>query len=78
MKVFIAIVSAAVLAAALWGVAAESRPVQSREQPHGIEVDSAWYSTLPTDPAAATEAFLQRVPVEMSSVGCRASVAIGS
>jgi STE24 endopeptidase len=32
-------------------------------------VDSAWYAALPTDPAAATAAFLDRIPVEARARG---------
>lgn len=62
MKAFVAIVVLAGLSALALGVVTGGRPVPARADAHGIAVDSAWYATLPTDPAAATEAFLQRVP----------------
>ena len=69
MKAFVAIVFLALLSALGLGVAAGARPVPEREGAHGVAVDPEWYTSLPTDPAAATEAFLQRIPSETRARG---------
>lgn len=69
MKTFIGVVVAAVLSALVWGAVTGAQSVPSRAQAHGVEVDLPWYRALPTEPAAATEAFLQRVPAETRARG---------
>ncbi len=69
MRAFVALIVLAVLGAFLWGEMTTSEPVGVRVEPHGISVDGTWYATLPTDPEAATQAFLQRISPETRARG---------
>ncbi len=62
MKTWLGFVSVAVLSALVWGFVVGSQPIPTRTDAHGAEVDSAWYAALPADPAAATAAYLDRIP----------------
>jgi STE24 endopeptidase len=69
VKTYLAIVAAAVLSALAWGFVVGNQPVPSRAYAQGPEVGAAWYEALPTDPAAATAAYLDRVPAEARARG---------
>jgi STE24 endopeptidase len=69
MKACITLVILATLAAFVWGALANSEPPGQRVQPHGIEVTAVWYAALPTDPDAATDAYLQRIAAETRARG---------
>jgi STE24 endopeptidase len=69
MKAFVALIVLTVLGAILWGEMTGSEPVGARVEPHGIVVDDSWYAALPTDPEAATQAFLQRISPETRARG---------
>ena len=64
MKAFFVIVVAAALGAIVWGSVTGMQPAASRVHARAVEVGRAWYAGLPADPAAATEAYLQRVSPE--------------
>jgi STE24 endopeptidase len=69
MKALVTLIVLAVLGALLWGVVTGNEPVGVRVEPHGIAVDNSWYAALPTDPAAATQVFLQRISPETRARG---------
>ncbi len=69
MNTCLGFVAAAVLSALVWGFVVGSQPIPARAYAHRTEVDSAWYAALPTDPAAATAAYLDRVPGEARARG---------
>ena len=52
---------AAFLAAVVWGSIVSAQPVPLRINVHASVVEPGWYAALPINPAAATEAYLQRV-----------------
>ena len=62
MRVFVAVVVATVVGALAWGAIAGSKMIPVRDHPHAAAADAAWRAALPTDPAAATDAFLARIP----------------
>ncbi len=69
MKALLVAAMAAFLASIVWGSIVSAQPVPPRINVRAIVVDSGWYSALPLNPAAATEAYLQRVPAEARSRG---------
>ena len=69
MKTFFVVVVAAALVAAVWGGGVSMQPVPSRVQERAVEVGPDWYAALARDPAAATVAYLQRVPDEARARG---------
>ena len=52
------------LAAIAWGAVAGAKPEGQRPPVRVTPVDTGWYAALPTDPVAATKAFIDRVPAE--------------
>jgi STE24 endopeptidase len=61
---------AGVLLAGLgWGWSVGRDPVPVRPADETMPVDASWYAGLPLEPAAATEAYLARVPTEMRARG---------
>lgn len=69
MKTFFVAVVAASLGAIAWGAVTSMDPVPSRVHAPAVEVGPDWYASLATDPAAATEAYLQRVSPETRARG---------
>ncbi len=65
MKVAYALIVGAVVAALAWGFISSAGPPGVRPAQDYLIVDAAWYETLPRDPAAATEAYVARVPSEV-------------
>lgn len=60
----------AVLAAGLaWGWSFDAGAVPQRPQDLTSSVDAAWYQHLPLEPAAATQAYLDRIPAQMRARG---------
>jgi STE24 endopeptidase len=51
----------------------DSRPVPPRAVDQTIPVDSSWYANLPVSPKAATDAYIERIPVAMREKGERYS-----
>lgn len=64
MRVFVALVLAAVVGGVGWGMLAGSQSAGTRADATIVPADSAWYTDLPSDPEAATDAFLARIPAE--------------
>ena len=60
---------AALILAVMMGLSAQSRPPADRPVDMIRPVSSSWYTSLPADPALATEAFLARVPAVMRERG---------
>ena len=69
MKGFVVVVVLAVLIAVGMGAVSSSRPATVRQAAHGVDVGPEWYAALPRDAAAATEAFLERIPAEARARG---------
>ena len=64
------VVAALCLAAALaWGLVANDRPVPARARDTVASVDASWAAALPADAAAATQAYLDRIPADMRMRG---------
>jgi STE24 endopeptidase len=63
------LMAAAVVGALAWGFTTGAQPVPARVAWRGTQVDSAWSASLPRDPAAATAAFLARVPADVRARG---------
>jgi STE24 endopeptidase len=57
------------ISAIAWGMAVGSEPVPARQGDPTRAVDDQWYATLPLDPAAATQAYRNRIPPEMRARG---------
>jgi STE24 endopeptidase len=53
----------------LWGGWAGREPAPARPADLTARVDASWYDALPRDPAAATAAYLARIPLEMRARG---------
>ena len=62
MKALLVAVVSAFIAAVVWGSMVGAQPATPRDEIRAHEVGPDWYKALPVDPAAATEAYLQRVP----------------
>jgi STE24 endopeptidase len=56
------LVALVAITAIAWGAWAGSQPVGQRPAVRVTPVDAAWYVALPSDPIAATRAFIDRVP----------------
>lgn len=69
MRAFVAAIIVALFGALAIGTQAASRPVPPRDAFRPVAADSTWYASLPPDPAAATAAFLQRVPADARTRG---------
>lgn len=90
VKALLVAVVAALLGAVAWGLIVSAQPAPARTGVRAIEVQPEWYSALSADPAAATDAYLQRVPAETRARGdafgatryvtlaCRVAVLIAS
>ena len=63
-KLVFALFLAVPFAALVWGWIAGERPIGARPAVIVTPVDAAWYSALPRDAAAATSAYLARVPAQ--------------
>jgi STE24 endopeptidase len=63
-----AIVLVAALAL-LWGWSVGRQPAPARPADLTTRVDAGWYDALPLDPAAATAAYLARIPPDMRARG---------
>jgi Zn-dependent protease with chaperone function len=62
------LLAAAAVGSVAWGVWENAKPVGARVG--GVTpADSSWYQALPRDPAAATQAYLQRVPAATMAAG---------
>lgn len=59
----------ALLVAVGWGAYSRSRPAAPRSQDMTIPVSLEWHQTLPSDPALAAQAYLDRVPAPMRARG---------
>ncbi len=69
MKALLVVAAAAMLAALTWGEIASMQPAPPRLQERAAEVGPDWYAALPENPAAATVAYLQRVPAATRARG---------
>ena len=69
MKKLLAMVAAALVAALLWGSIAGAQPEGRRIATRTTAIGPDWYAALPADPAAATKAYLDRVPAEVRARG---------
>ena len=69
MKTVLLIVAAVVVGALTWGFTTGAQPVPTRVAWRGPDVDPSWAASLPSDPAAATAAYLARVPAEVRARG---------
>lgn len=69
MKAFLALVGGVVLLSFVLGAVTGNQPLPTRANAHGVAVGPEWYTTLPADPTAATEAFLARIPAEVRARG---------
>jgi STE24 endopeptidase len=69
VKTLLLLVGAAVVSALVWGFTTGTQPVPARVVDHEARADSAWSTSLPRDPAAATAAFLARVPADVRARG---------
>ena len=69
MKTLLAVVVAALVAALLWGSITGAQPEGQRIATRTTAAEPDWYAALPADPAAATKAYLDRVPAEVRARG---------
>jgi STE24 endopeptidase len=69
MKTLLAVVAAALVAALLLGFITGAQPEGPRIAMRTNAAGPEWYAALPADPAAATKAYLDRVPDEVRSRG---------
>src|SRR5664279_4360726 len=69
MKTLLAMVAAALVAALLWGSITGAQPEAQRIATRTTAAEPDWYAALPADPAAATKAYLDRVPAEVRARG---------
>ena len=69
MKSLLVALLAAVVLALVWGVTVDSEAVPSRSGLKTAQVGADWSATLPVEPAAATAAYLERVPPEIRARG---------
>ena len=65
----ISLLFALVVGAVGWGLLVSSQAVPPRIAERTIAADAAWYAALPTDPVAATDAYLRRIPAEVRAKG---------
>ena len=68
MKTF-AIVFALLVGAVSWGLIVSREATPTREPDRTLAVDAAWYAALPSDPVAATNAYLARIPDAVRAAG---------
>ncbi|HEY1326241.1 MAG TPA: M48 family metalloprotease [Casimicrobiaceae bacterium] len=64
-----AVIVAVAAIALLWGWSVGREPAPPRPADLVARVDAAWYDALPLDPAAATAAYLARIPPDMRARG---------
>ena len=65
----LAIVLALVMGAMGWGLVVSGEQVTARMPQRTVAVDATWSATLPVDPVAATDAYLQRIPAPVRAAG---------
>ena len=64
-----AVILAVAALALLWGESVSREPAPARPADLTTPVDATWYDTLPLDPAAATAAYLDRIPADTRARG---------
>ena len=69
MRILLGIVATAIGSALIWGLVSGAQSVPARIAWHGAATDSTWSAALPSDPLAATEAFLAQVPADVRARG---------
>ena len=69
MKTLLVVTVATFVAALAWGAIVGGQPESARAVTRAVEVGPDWYAALPSDPVAATERYLQRVPADARARG---------
>jgi hypothetical protein len=69
MKIAIIVALLCLAVVAGLGLVAQAKPAASRPKDLTVAVSDAWYGSLPRDPVLATQAFFDRVPLEMRERG---------